>query len=293
MKSRIDSRLRAGLLKMQRGYRGLLSTRDAALDQYNADKEALDTQWQAELGPVMADLYWWPFRNGVDEAPAEEGQLRRWLEERFVDAAAVAVLLLLLQRYHRLAVNLGGQTGLNWLGLDATFSLTHEDYLQLLVDRATMLTTQATEQSLLDTTINDLAEALPAARQSETGVLLALAAYIASRAAQRTVWIERYERPWGVANGLNWAYQHNGIAYKMYDKNLLACKEICEPWHGRVVEVGGAYSTIIPQHPGCDCLWAPIRYDGQRLGNPPVTVSVPGLAPWSPPAQIWTGGALP
>lgn len=284
-----DPRLTTGLRKMQRAYSGLLSTRDVAFDQYVADKEALDTRWQAELQPVLADLYWYPFRNGVSEAPEDADRLRQWLKDRLVDAATVAILLALLQRYHIQAVTLGGQTALNALGLDAVFSLTNETYLQELVDRAVMLTTQGSEVSLIDTTINDLAEALPVARASADGVLMALAAYIASRAAQRTVMIERYERPWGVANGLGWTYQHNGIAYVMYDVAGVGCPEVCAPDHGLVYPVN-ARGRSIPRHSGCDCIWSAVQYDGQRLGSPPVTVSVPGLQPWTAPAQVWTGG---
>lgn len=292
MTTPIDPRLLAGLRKMKRAYRGLLSTRAAAIEQYSADKDALDARWQAELTPVLQDLYWHPFRNGIDEAPADADKLREWLADRFTDAATVAVLLLLLQRYHQQAVNLGGQTALNLLGLDGAFVLTNEAYLQQMIDRATMLTTQSSEQSLIDTTINDLVTALPAARASALGVLLALAAYITSRAAQRTVLIERYERPWGVANGLGWAYQHNGVGYVMYDVNGVGCPLVCAPDHGLIFPLG-ARGRHIPRHSGCDCIWSPVRHDGQTVGYPPVTVSVPGLAPWTPPATVWTGGATP
>lgn len=287
-----DPRLFTGLRKMQRAYRGLLSTRSAAIDQYNADKDALDARWQAELTPVLQDLYWHPFRNGIGEAPEDADKLREWLEDRLTDAATIVVLLLLLQRYHVQAANLGGQTALNLLDLDATFALTNEAYLQQMADRATMLTTQGSEQSLIDTTINDLATALPAARASAQGVLMALAAYITSRAAQRTVLIERYERPWGVANGLGWTYQHNGVGYVMYDVNGVGCPQICAPDHGLVFPLG-ARGRSLPRHSGCDCIWSAVRYNGQTVGFPPVTVSVPGLAPWTPPAQVWAGGALP
>ena len=217
--------------------------------------------------------------------------LRPWLKDKFRDAAVIALLLALLRRYHIRAYNLGGQSALAFLELSGTFNLTDATYLQQLSDRSDMLTEQDTDESLIDTTINDLTVAVPQARDNEIGMLLALAAYIDNRAKQRTVLIERYERPWAVGEALNHTYQNNGIRYKMYDKNILACKEICEPWHGRVVEISGEYSTIIPQHPGCDCLWQPIRQNGQRLGNPPVVVNVPGLEPWQAPATPWTGGS--
>lgn len=282
-----NQRLVAGLRKMQRAYDGLRAV--SAIEQYNADKAALDARWQAELTPVLQDLYWHPFRNGINEAPTDEERLRQWLKDRLNDAAAVAILLALLTRYHVQAVNLGGQTALNLLNMDATFALTNEAYLQQMFDRATMLTTQGSEQSLIDTTVDDLVTVLASIRQGTGNALMALAAFIANRVAQRTVLIERYERPWGVGQGLGWTYTNNGVSYLMYDVNGTGCAETCAPDHGRVFPVG-ALGRQIPRHPGCDCIWSPVRYDGQTVGSPSVTVSVPGLQPWQPPAVAWTGG---
>lgn len=284
-----DPRLVVGLRKMQRAYDGLRSA--AAIDQYNADKAALDTRWQAELSPVLQDLYWYPFRNGIGEAPDDAERLRQWLKDRLSDAAAVAILLALLTRYHLRAANLGGQTALNMLDLAGTFNLTNDAYVQTLADRATMLTSQGTEMSLIDTTIDDLATAIASIRQSAGNILVALAAFITARVAQRTVLIERNERPWGVGQGLAWTYTHNGVSHLMYDVNGVGCASTCAPDHGLVFPVS-ALGRQLPRHPGCDCIWSPVRYDGQSVGYPPVVVSVPGLQPWTPPATSWTGGAI-
>lgn len=285
----IDIRLHIGLTKMQRALDGL--TRSAAIDKYNAAKDQLDAEWQADLDPVMRDLYWHPFRNGINEAPEDEGNLRKWLRERYDDAAVIAILLLLLQRYHRRAANLGGQTALDLLGIDATFRLANDDYLQEIDDRAEMLTTQGSEQSLIDTTIDDLTAALVAARKNEAGALLAMSAYIVARAAQRAVLIERYERPWAVARVQEWTYTNNAVSHVMYDINGVGCAKICAPDHGRVFPLGRwPRGLSIPRHSGCDCIWSPVRYDGQAVGYPPVTVSVPGLAPWQQPSIPWLGG---
>jgi len=286
---RIDRRLHAGLTQMQRAYDAVLSVRGTAIDRYNAKKTALDEEWQAELGPVINDLYWHPFRNGIDEAPEDERELRRWLKRKYEDDATVAALLLLLLRFHRRAANLGGQTALDLLEIDGTFNLTNDEYLQMLTDRANMLVEQGSEQSLIDTTIDDLTQALPTARQNEIGVLLALSLYIAARSEQRTVMIERYERPWAVATAQNWAYTHNGVGYIMYDVNGVGCVKVCAPWHGSVFPLNGA-PVRIPQHSGCDCIWSPVRYNGEIVGIPPVVVSVPGLTAWAAPAHPWLGG---
>lgn len=270
----IDRHLATGLTRMQRAYDALLSERGAAIDRYNIKKTALDEEWQAELEPIMRDLYWHPFRNGLDEAPTGKRELRQWLKRKYSDdAAVIAILLLLLQRYHRRAANLGGQTALDTLDIDAAFNLTNADYLQVMIERAQMLTAQGSEQSLIDTTIDDLTEAVTDARKVETGILLALSAYIATRAAQRTVLIERYERPWAVANGLNWGYANNGVKWQMYDVNGQGCVKICAPLHGRTMPVNNIPSELrLPKHSGCDCIYTPIT-EG-----------------WTMPASTWSGG---
>ena len=268
-----NPRLVAGLRKLNRAYDGLRAT--AAIDQYNTDKAALDARWQAELSPVLQDLYWHPFRNGINEAPTDGERLRQWLADRLSDAATVAILLALLTRYHLAAANLGGQTALNMLGLAGTFDLTNDAYLQTLADRATMLTDQGTEMSLIDTTIDDLATALPAARDSVAGSAVALATYIASRAFQRSVWIDRYERPWAVAQSLLWTFGNNGVTLLMYDINGEGCPTICAPLHGRTMPANAIPAELqLPKHVGCDCIYTPV------------------LSGWTPPATNWTGGAI-
>jgi hypothetical protein len=267
----IDLQLRQGLTRMQRAYDALLE-RTTPIDQMNAEKVILDAQWQGELSGVLNNLYWHPFRNGINEAPDEAGELRRWLKEQFRDAAAVAMLLLLLRRYQVRAVNLGGRTGLAILGIDGVFSLVNDEYLALLDAHATHLTSQGTEFSLVDTTIDDLATALPAAREGAGSTLLALAGFVAARVALRTVVIERTERPRQVANGLNWTFLRNGVRLQMYDVNGIGCPKICAPLHGRTMPVDNIpFELRLPQHPNCDCIYTPILDD------------------WTMPAEIWRG----
>lgn len=269
----IDARLHAGLHRMLNAYDGLLSLRQSPIDKLNVANTALDAEWQAELEPVLRDLYWYPFRNGIDQAPEDVDELRSWLRERYDDATAIAVLLLLLRRYQVRALNHGGQAGLEMLSIDGTFRLTNDDYLAQLDDHATMLVTQGSEMSLIDTTIDDLTEAVPTARKGEGSTLLVLGAYIAARAALRTVLIERSERPRQVANGLNWTFQNNSVRMQMYDINGVGCPKICAPLHGRTMRVDSIpFELRLPQHPGCDCVYTAIL-DG-----------------WNMPETVWTGG---
>lgn len=284
----IDWQITKGLHEMHRGMSALTSTRSTVHDELAASKALLDEEWQRELKPVMEDLYWYPFRNGISEAPESEEDLRSWLEDKYDEAAIIAILLMLLQRYSYRAYNLGGQTGLAFLGVDGIFRLENADILAEIEQFNLDLVSQGTEFSLIDTTIDDLTTQVQEARRNESGALLALAAYIALRSTQRTESIERTERPRWVGRALSDVYQRNGVHYMMYDVNGVGCPRVCAPWHGRVVPVGTS-GGVIPQHPRCDCVWSPVLYDGQSVGYPPVVVSVPGLTPWQQQGVLWTG----
>lgn len=283
-----DFEITKGLHGLRTGFASLLSTRQTSHEKLATLKARLDEEWQIEMLPVINDLYWHPLRNGIDAAPEGDEELRTWLEEQYDEAAVIIILLWLLRRYQVRAYNLGGQIGLDMLNIDEQFRLTNGVIIADLDTFAESLVTPHTEYSLIDTTVNDLATEIPKARESESNTLLVLAAYIASRAAQRNEMIERTERPRQVGNALDQVYQRNGVSYKMYDVAGVGCPRICAPWHGTVFEVG-QYARLIPQHPRCDCIWSPVRYDGEAVGIPPVTVSVPGLPAWEEPETIWTG----
>lgn len=76
-----DWQIYKGLHNLQRGYDAMLNVRQTAGNRYNMAKATLDAEWQAELQPVIEDLYWHPLRNGIDATPDDEGELRAWLEE--------------------------------------------------------------------------------------------------------------------------------------------------------------------------------------------------------------------
>jgi SPP1 gp7 family putative phage head morphogenesis protein len=269
----IDRQLYAGLLRMQRAYDALLSERE----RVTPAEIALSNQWQAELEPVLRDLYWYPLRNGIDQAPEDADELRSWLRERYDDATAVAVLLLLLQRYQVRSVNLGGTMALDMLGIDATFRLTNSEYLALLDEHATMLTTVGSDMSLIDTTIDDLARGIPAARKSDDNTLLAVGAMIAGWSLARGAAIAVTELTRMAGNGLNWAFGGNGVQWQTFvtREDRAVCK-ICAPLHGRRMPVNNIPADLmIPQHTNCRCSY------------------LPDLTNWTQPATIWTGGNQP
>lgn len=286
-----DWQIEKGLHELHRGLVALTDARQTPHEKLATAKAQLDEEWQADLLPVMQDLYWHPFRNGIDEAPEDVDDLRSWLERRYDDAAVIAILLLLLQRYSRRAYSLGGQIGLDFLGIDATFNLSDADIVAQIDAFAEALTERGTEYSLINTTINDLITALPKARIAATSTALALSAYIATRTTQRTEAIERTERPRWVAAALDETFARNGVTHLMYDVNGIGCPRYCAPLHGAVWPIGRMPAMYrLPQHPWCDCIYSPVLVDGGTVGYPPLIVNVPGLRPWNMPEEVWTGG---
>lgn len=283
-----DWQVYKNLVNLQSGYDALLSGNPTPHEKYNAYKALLDERWQADLLPVLSDLYWYPFRNGTNGIPEKKRALKGWLRKQYEDPGAVALLLFLLLRYQVDAYNLGGQIGLDFLGIDGRFELRNAEILAALDEHARGLVTQGTTHGIIDNTIDELSEAIPEVRSGNKSLLIALAAFIGRRSAERTVTIERTERPYQVGNALDEVYQRNGLRYKMYDVAGIGCKKICAPWHGQIFEVG-RHRNLIPQHPNCDCVWTPARYNGQTIGVPPVTINAPFLPPWQPPASAWTG----
>lgn len=283
-----DWNITKALYRLRQSLASLTSIRQSVHEQLATARAELDERWQAEMLPIIEDLYWYPFRNGISEAPEDVDELRSWLEQQYDEAAVIAILLLLLRRYQIEAYNLGGQTALDFLGVDETFRLTNADIIAELDDFAESLVTQGSEFSLIDTTIDDLVRKIPEARESESSTLSVIAAYIALRAPQRNEMIERSERPRQVANAQSETHRRNGVQYEMYDVAGVGCPRICAPWHGQVFRVGSA-TVRIPQHPLCDCTWSPVLYDGQSVGIPPVIVSVPDLPTWEAVEDVWTG----
>jgi len=236
-------------------------------------KMPLTQDMMRDLERPLVDLYWWPIRNGLAQAPENPEDLRDWLDRQLRNTATWAAILLLLMRYYRRTANYGGEMALRRLGIDGTFNLTDVAALAVLDDRATMLTTADSDINLIDTTVSDLATAIPAARAAGDGALMALGAYIAGRALTRAVGIATYEAPWGFNQGLGMTYRNNGIVTMMYDVNGVGCPEICAPLHGETFPANAVPAHLsLPRHSGCDCVHSPVT-EG-----------------WHQPEMIWLGG---
>jgi len=259
------------LSRLHRAYDGLLGVRSVVMPL--PSKMPLTVEMGEHLSPALKDVYWHPLRNGLSEAPEDTEDLRDWLNRQLRNAVTWAAILLLLMRYYRRSANYGGEIALRRLGLDGVFNLTNAESLAMLDDRATMLTTPDGEINLIDTTVNDLASAIPVARAAGDSVLTALGAYIAGRALTRAVGIATYESPWAFNQGMGMTYRNNGIRIFMYDVNGIGCPEICAPLHGQTFPANAVPAGMNPPiHSGCDCIHSPVT-EG-----------------WSQPDMIWLGG---
>ncbi len=259
------------LSRLHRAYDGLLDVRST--DMPKPSKMPLTVEMGEHLSPALKDVYWWPIRNGLAQVPENPEDLRDWLDRQLRNTATWAAILLLLMRYYRRTANYGGEIALRRLGIDGTFNLTNAEALARLDDRATMLTTPDSDINLIGTTVSDLAYAIPAAQALGDGALMALGAYIATRALTRAVGIATYEAPWAFNQGLGMTYRNNGIVTLMYDVNGVGCPEICAPLHGQTFPANAVPAHLsLPKHSCCDCVHTPLT-EG-----------------WHQPEMIWLGG---
>lgn len=269
----IDQRLYTGLRQMRRAYDALLSVRE----QVTPEEIALSDQWEADLAPVLRDLYWHPFRNGFSQVPDTAGKLRRWLTAQYTEEAT-RPLRQLMQRYQVKAANLGGNIALEQMGIDGSFGLTNADYLAALTDHAVMMTSQGTEMSLIDTTIDDLVDGILKANQQlralVDGVFRIVSSLITGWTAVRSALIAITETTRQVANGLIWTFTENGIRWQEFvtREDRRVCQR-CQPLHGQRMRVDAIPSELrLPVHGACRCSYRAVLTD------------------WAPPPLIWTGG---
>ncbi len=252
----------------------LLSTQIRQLESLTPAEIALELSWTTALDPVLTNLYWWPLRNGLEQAPTDPAELRRWLENQYHDDDDVVLaLLLLLLLYQERAVNIGGREGLALLGVGGDFSLTNRRLLDRLETQARRLATVGGEMSLIRTTIDHLATDIPVARESANSTLLTLAGMITGHVLARSPLIAGTELARNFANGLSWVFGRNGIRRQIFTTRLdSAVCRICAPLHGREMDVNNIPSElIVPVHVGCRCVYVPV------------------MSGWEAPETIWRG----
>lgn len=258
---------------MRQAVNGLIAIETRQLEELTPAEVALERQWQQALEPALRDLYWHPLRNGINEAPEGEAELRRWLREKYRDALTVAVLAVLLNRFLIRGFSLGGQLGLGVLGVGGTFQLANRGILDEIEAHTEELTTLDRPLSLIDTTVDNLVAGIPKAREDEDNTLLVLAALIGGWSLLRSVRIAATEQSRMTARGLGQVYGRNGIAQMEFQTRAddRVC-EICAPHHGKIVPVNNVPAEMsIPLHTNCRCVWVAVTQG------------------WQPPANVWRG----
>lgn len=262
-----------GLVRYRHAINAVLAIESRQLDELTPEEVALESQWQRSLEPVLSDLYWHPLRSGLEQAPENAADLRRWLQERLSDTAATAALLALMNRYLVQSFNLGGALALQMLGLSAGFNLTDTDILDEIETHAEELATVGTNLSLVDTTVDDLVGFIPLAREDAGNTILILSALIAGRALLRSSRIAATEQARGTGWGMHRTYGRNGVAQMQFMTRAddRVC-ELCGPRHGVVVRVNSIPADmVIPLHVECRCYWLAV------------------MQGWTPPATVWRG----
>ncbi len=234
---------------------------------------SLQADREAALSPALTDLYWTPLANGLDSAPQSERELKPWLRRQFENnTAASFALMLLLQRFLRRGVNVGGVMGLELMGVGGHFYLTDPNYLAVLDGHAAQLTTLGRPVSLIDTTVNHLAVDIPAARGAGGNPIMALGDLIMGRVATRNGSIAITEETRATAWGQHWTYDENRVQRTQYWTRL--DERVCFP-AGTMIETSNGPIAIeliragmrVLTRKGYRCVFsaASRRYDGDMV----------------------------
>ncbi|MCC6457269.1 MAG: hypothetical protein IT328_20110 [Caldilineaceae bacterium] len=240
--------------------------------QVTLREQQLQREWATTIDPLLSDLYWEPLGR-LQEAPEDEGDLREWLLLLLMGGWARRRLSDNLGSYLLRSADVGGEMALAFLDVDGGFHLSAPDYLAVINARRDELLTASAELSLLDTTAEQLTQAIVRARE-ESNPLPYLAPLVSSWVATRRNSITITEMAWAVAAALTWTYLNNAVEEQMFTARADACA-LCLPKHGVVVRTNNVpLGYGIPQHTGCRCIWMPVTRN------------------WTEPANIWRGGRV-
>lgn len=252
----------------------------------------LEGQWGRDLRPALAEMYRRPITDGIARM-VEQGRneivrsVLAFYEER---DDVISPMRNALGRYARRGFNLGGQMGLDVLGLEGWFELSDEHIEGALdehVGRLVNLRRQA-QLSVAVTTAEEIGRAVEKQREnglSAVEMLPALSAWVLGRTVIRSANIAATESVRMTRWGMVWAFAGNGIGGVRHECALdveQRCNGQCPPLCGVEYELRGVFNPMggipsggrIPLHSRCRCWYSPLT-DG-----------------WVKPALIWTGFAL-
>lgn len=272
--------------------RALAGTRSLA-DGPTVGELLLEGQWERSLRPALGELYRRPIAAGL---PAMMGMgeaeiVRSVLDFYEEQPETLDGLQVVSERYARRGFDLGGQMGLDELGLDGQFALTDEDIVEQVLAHVERLmsTNRRVRLSLPATTAEEIGREV--ARRRDEGVELAdllplLSAWVLGRTVIRSAMIAATESVRMTRWGMTSVFAGNGIRGVVHEceanVEYRCTSGACPPLCGTEYELGGvlnpmggiARSGQIPLHPRCRCFYIPLR-DG-----------------WLKPALIWTGFAV-
>lgn len=271
--------------------RMLAGTRTLA-DGPTAGELLLEGQWERALGPALGEMYRRPIAAslpammGMSESEIVRSVLGFYEEQ----PETLDGLRVVSERYARRGFDLGGQMGLDELGLEGQFALTDEEIIEQVVTHVERLmsTSRGAQLSLPSTTAAEIGREV--ARRRDEGIELAdmlplLSAWVLGRTVIRSAMIAATESVRMTRWGMTSVFAGNGIRGVRHECALdveARCSGECPTLCGVEYELSGVLHPmrgiptdgLIPVHPRCRCYWASIQ-DG-----------------WLKPALIWTGFAV-
>lgn len=252
----------------------------------------LESSFARALQPALAEMYRRPIEANLTE-----------MAEQSRDEIARSVLAFYRQRpdtleparsalarYARRGFEMGGQMGLDALGLPGQFDLSDEHIEGVLASHQGRLTSTAglAQLSVAVTTAEEIGRVVDKQREgglSAADMLPVLSAWVLGRTVVRSANIAATESVRMTRWGMVWAFVGNGIRgvrHECASDVERRCNGQCPPLCGVEYELGEVFYPMreipsagqIPLHPGCRCWYSPLT-DG-----------------WVKPALIWTGFAL-
>ena len=262
-------------------------------DGPTAAELALEAEYGGQIAPALSELYAHPIAANLPAMMdmTERQIVRSVLDWYEAEPEPVERLAGVYRTFGRRTFNLGGQMGLNTLGLLAAFSATDGMVLDA-IDAQTAELTDLSPRAPLSTAVTTAEEiGREVARRRDEGIeavdlLPLLSAWVLGRTVVRSALIAATEGVRMTRWGMVWAFAGNGIRGVRHvggaDGDARCSGRLCPPLCGVEHSLGGVFNPMsgipsganIPVHGRCRCWWEPLT-DG-----------------WLKPALIWTGFAL-
>ena len=256
-------------------------------ESFQLAEQFTEASYYEDLRPRLSDLYKSPLNDGGLPEAYQRNRLRSFLRSHYQQHPAAAVSMRdTLNRFALKTFDLGGQYALDALGLEGKFHLEEERIIEQIREASRQETVVGGDNSLIDTTVDELADQLGRHREGGANLSDALplvSGWVLGRTIIRTAIIVQTESVRHSRWAMLSAFIGNGInGVRFYTAADERVCNLCRPLHGELFEIRGVFNPFgdipafatIPIHPRCRCF-----YDAQTDG-------------WLKPALIWTGFAL-